>query len=200
MVGGVPGAYFLWYSRLYNSSIKDSAFGYSLFFAGYFAHLVFCIWSTVGAWGGGAAALRRWRWEAGASVGAGRGRFCERRSPGALPTPGDPAPTKPAPSASLHPAPHTSPAPPTPPPLLRAAAAPPFLAGKSHTGYMSAISRIGANTGVGVIYFMGAAFWTLESAWSVFVMKGVYRSFRGNGMTAAQVQREAAGRVAMASV
>ena len=65
---------------------------------------------------------------------------------------------------------------------------------------MSAISRIGANTGVGVIYFMGAAFWTLESAWSVFVMKGVYRSFRGNGMTAAQVQREAAGRVAMASV
>ena len=48
-VGGVPGAYILWYSRLYNAAIKDSAFGYAIFFAGFFANLVFSIWSAVGA-------------------------------------------------------------------------------------------------------------------------------------------------------
>lgn len=37
------------YSRLYNAAIKDSAFGYALFFAGFFANLVFSIWSAVGA-------------------------------------------------------------------------------------------------------------------------------------------------------
>jgi hypothetical protein len=50
MVGGIPGAYILWYARLYNASIKDSAFGYALFFAGFFANLAFSIWSAVGAW------------------------------------------------------------------------------------------------------------------------------------------------------
>lgn len=53
MVGGIPGAYILWYSRLYNAAIKDSAFGYALFFAGFFANLGFSVWSAVGAW-------RRW--------------------------------------------------------------------------------------------------------------------------------------------
>jgi len=49
MVGGIPGAYILWYSRLYNAAIKDSAFGYALFFAGFFANLGFSVWSAVGA-------------------------------------------------------------------------------------------------------------------------------------------------------
>lgn len=40
---------------------------------------------------------------------------------------------------------------------------------------------------VGVMYFIGAGFWTIESLWSMWVYKLVYRSFRGQGMTAAQV-------------
>lgn len=49
LVGGVPGAYILWYSRLYNASIKDSAFGYGIFFLFFIAaHLVFTGWSAVG--------------------------------------------------------------------------------------------------------------------------------------------------------
>lgn len=36
------------YARLYNAAIKDSAFGYAIFFAGFFANLVFSIWSAVG--------------------------------------------------------------------------------------------------------------------------------------------------------
>ncbi|PSC72574.1 Secretory carrier-associated membrane 1 [Micractinium conductrix] len=111
MVGGIPGAYFMWYSRLYNAAIKDSAFGYAMFFAGFFANLAFSVWSAVG---------------------------------------------------------------------------PPFLAEKSHTGYISAINRMNDNTGVGIVYFIGAAFWTLESMWSLWVYKLVYRAFRGQGMSAAQ--------------
>lgn len=116
LVGGVPGGYFLWYSRLYNAAIKDSAFGYAVFFAGFFANLAFSVWSAVG---------------------------------------------------------------------------PPIAAKNSHCGYISAINKIGDNTGVGVIYFIGAGLWTLESLWSVWVYKSVYRSFRGQGMTAAQVKRDA---------
>lgn len=79
-------------------------------------------------------------------------------------------------------------------------AGPPFLGEKSHTGYISAINRIGDNTGVGVMYFIGAGLWTLESLWSLWVYKLVYRSFRGHGMSAAQVKREAAGRAASSAV
>lgn len=124
-VGGVPGAYILWYARLYNAAIKDSAFGYAIFFAGFFANLVFSIWSAVG---------------------------------------------------------------------------PPFLGEKSHTGYISAINRLGDNTGVGIIYFIGAGFWTLESLWSLWVYKLVYRAFRGQGMGVAQIKRDAAGRAASGAV
>ncbi|KAL4447315.1 hypothetical protein ABPG77_007348 [Micractinium sp. CCAP 211/92] len=124
-VGGVPGAYILWYARLYNAAIKDSAFGYAVFFAGFFANLVFSIWSAVG---------------------------------------------------------------------------PPFLGEKSHTGYISAINRISDNTGVGVMYFIGAGFWTIESLWCLWVYKLVYRSFRGQGMTVAQVKRDAATRAAGSAV
>jgi hypothetical protein len=48
VVGGVPGAWFLWYRRLYRASIKDSAFGYGLFFLFFAsAHLIFTAWSAV---------------------------------------------------------------------------------------------------------------------------------------------------------
>ena len=105
-------------------------------------------------------------------------------------------------------------------PRARRPAGPPFLGEKSHTGYISAINRIGDNTGVrralalglcraalgagpcchagaafapssppashspsllplpaalpaqvGVIYFIGAGLWTLESLWSLWVYK-----------------------------
>jgi len=48
-LGGVPGAFILWYMRVYNAAIKDSAFGYAIFFAGFMAHLVFVGWSAIGA-------------------------------------------------------------------------------------------------------------------------------------------------------
>lgn len=71
---------------------------------------------------------------------------------------------------------------------------------KSHTGYISAINRLNDNQGVGIVYFIGAAFWTLESMWSLYVYKLVYRAFRGQGMTAAQVKRDAASRAALSQV
>jgi hypothetical protein len=47
--GGIPGAFILWHMRLYNSAIKDSAFGYAIFFLFFVvAHMVFCVWSAVG--------------------------------------------------------------------------------------------------------------------------------------------------------
>ena len=48
-VGGIPGAWFLWYGRIYRASIKDSAFGYGLFFLFFStAHLIFTGWSAIG--------------------------------------------------------------------------------------------------------------------------------------------------------
>lgn len=47
-VGGIPGAWFLWYGRVYRASIKDSAFGYGLFFLFFStAHLIFTAWSAI---------------------------------------------------------------------------------------------------------------------------------------------------------
>lgn len=36
------------YMRLYNAAIKDSAFGYAVFFACFMGHLVFVGWSAIG--------------------------------------------------------------------------------------------------------------------------------------------------------
>lgn len=48
VVGGVPGAWFLWYGRLYRAMMKDSAFGYGLFFLFFTsAHLIFTAWSAI---------------------------------------------------------------------------------------------------------------------------------------------------------
>ncbi|KAK9846272.1 hypothetical protein WJX81_000509 [Elliptochloris bilobata] len=43
---GVPGAWILWYARLYNAAIKDRAFTYAWFFLMFAAHIIFCIWSA----------------------------------------------------------------------------------------------------------------------------------------------------------
>ena len=48
VVGGVPGAWWLWYGRLYKAAMKDSAFGYGLFFLTFTtAHLIFVGWSAI---------------------------------------------------------------------------------------------------------------------------------------------------------
>jgi len=45
---GIPGAWVLWYMRLYGAAIRDAALGYAAFFTFFLAHFVFCVWSCVG--------------------------------------------------------------------------------------------------------------------------------------------------------
>lgn len=47
LVIGIPGAWFVWYIRLYTASIKDAAFTYAWFFLAYLIHIFWCIWSAV---------------------------------------------------------------------------------------------------------------------------------------------------------
>lgn len=227
------------YARLYNAAIKDSAFGYAIFFAGFFANLVFSIWSAVGEpWQlqlpcRPAACMLQCAVSAAPSpdgrerdgVGsvlpslAGRAVSPMWRKYGLVAT-------------------HFPPL-----PLSSLPAGPPFLGEKSHTGFISAINRLSDNTGVswhccllaagtegeltshrtgaegrlrrcmhcclpalglprlswpvhymrplpacwsicclqcytrirslqvGIVYFIGAGFWTLESLWSLWVYK-----------------------------
>jgi len=127
VVGGIPGGWYLWYGRLYNASIKDSAFGYGLFFLFFTtAHLIFTAWSTI---------------------------------------------------------------------------APPILNSWSHTGFWITIQSVfGDNTGLGVIYFIGSGLWALEFMWSFWTLKKVYTAFRGKGLTAADVKRDAGSRAISAAV
>jgi secretory carrier-associated membrane protein len=127
LLGGVPLGWFLWYGRLYNAAIKDSAFGYGLFFLFFStAHLVFTGWSAI---------------------------------------------------------------------------APPILNAKSHTGFWITIQSVYSdNKGLGVVYFIGSALWAIEFLWSFWTLKKVYGAFRGQGLTAADVKRDAARGAASAVV
>lgn len=118
-IGGVPGGWWLWYSRIYRASIKDSAFGYGLFFLFFStAHLIFTGWSAVG---------------------------------------------------------------------------PPILNSWSHTGFWIAIQDVRTeNEGLSIVYYIGAALWSLEFLWSFWTLKKVYSAFRGQGHTASAVKRDAA--------
>ena len=49
----------------------------------------------------------------------------------------------------------------------------PFSNDWSHTGFMSAIKAFGSNTFTGVIFIIGACFWTLETLWSLWCLKMV---------------------------
>ena len=49
----------------------------------------------------------------------------------------------------------------------------PFSNDWSHTGFMCAIKAFGSNTFVGVIFILGACFWTLETLWSLWCLKMV---------------------------
>ncbi|CAK0783815.1 hypothetical protein CVIRNUC_007015 [Coccomyxa viridis] len=119
---GIPGAWILWYMRVYNAAIKDRAFTYAIFFMFFFIHIIFCVWSAIS------------------------------------------------------------------PPL-------PFSNDWSHTGFMSAIKAIGSNTFTGVIFIIGACFWTLETLWSLWCLKMVYSAFRGNGGER-RLKQEVAGAMA----
>lgn len=44
---GVPGAYYLWYRRLYNACKNDSAMMFAWFFLVYLFHILFCVYAAV---------------------------------------------------------------------------------------------------------------------------------------------------------
>ncbi|XP_051125732.1 secretory carrier-associated membrane protein 2-like isoform X1 [Andrographis paniculata] len=73
-----------------------------------------------------------------------------------------------------------------------AAIAPPIVfKGKSLTGILPAVDLVGDHALVGIFYFIGFAFFCVESMLSIVVMKQVYSYFRGSGH-AAEMKREAA--------
>lgn len=45
---GVPGAYYLWYRRLYSACKNDSALSYLWFFVVYLVHIAFCLYAFIG--------------------------------------------------------------------------------------------------------------------------------------------------------
>ncbi|XP_058084001.1 secretory carrier-associated membrane protein 3-like [Magnolia sinica] len=73
-----------------------------------------------------------------------------------------------------------------------ASVAPPIIfKGKSLTGILPAIDVLGDHALVGIFYFIGFAFFCLESLLSVWVIQQVYMYFRGSGK-AAEIKRDAA--------
>ncbi|CAL5342557.1 unnamed protein product [Camellia sinensis] len=81
-----------------------------------------------------------------------------------------------------------------------AAIAPPMIfRGKSLTGILPAIDVMGDHTVVGIFYFIGFAFFSIESLISIWVIQDVYMYFRGSGK-AAEMKREAAKRTMMAAL
>lgn len=81
-----------------------------------------------------------------------------------------------------------------------AAIAPPMIfKGKSLTGILPALDLLGDNALVGIFYFIGFAFFVIESVMSVWVIQQVYAYFRGSGK-AAEMRREAAKSTMMAAL
>jgi hypothetical protein len=46
-VTGVPGAYYLWYRRVYNACKSDSAIMFAWFFLIFSAHILFCVYAAI---------------------------------------------------------------------------------------------------------------------------------------------------------
>lgn len=107
LVIGIPGAWFVWYIRLYTAAIKDAAFTYAWFFLAYLIHIFWCIWSAV---------------------------------------------------------------------------SPPILFNKwSYAGWITAIvTALPEQKVVGIVYIVGALMWSAEALLSIWVLKDVYSTFRGN--------------------
>ncbi|CAH8336782.1 unnamed protein product [Eruca vesicaria subsp. sativa] len=73
-----------------------------------------------------------------------------------------------------------------------AAVAPPVIfQGKSLTGFLPALELLTTNSAVGILYFIGAGFFCIETLLNIWVIQQVYAYFRGSGK-AAQMKREAA--------
>ncbi|KAL0797311.1 hypothetical protein Bca101_052485 [Brassica carinata] len=73
-----------------------------------------------------------------------------------------------------------------------AAVAPPFIfEGKSLTGFLPALELLTTNAVVGIMYFIGAGFFCVETLLNIWVIQQVYAYFRGSGK-AAEMKREAA--------
>jgi hypothetical protein len=47
LLTGVPGAFYLWYKRLYIAAKNDSAMNYFWFFIVYLAHIAFCMYAFI---------------------------------------------------------------------------------------------------------------------------------------------------------
>ncbi|KAG5374733.1 hypothetical protein IGI04_039329 [Brassica rapa subsp. trilocularis] len=72
-----------------------------------------------------------------------------------------------------------------------AAVAPPVIfRGKSLTGFLPALEFLTTNVVVGILYFIGAGFFCIETLLNIWVIQQVYAYFRGSGK-AAQMKREA---------
>ncbi|CAN7134781.1 unnamed protein product [Brassica rapa subsp. narinosa] len=73
-----------------------------------------------------------------------------------------------------------------------AAVAPPVIfQGKSLTGFLPALELLTTNAAVGIMYFIGAGFFCIETLLNIWVIQQVYAYFRGSGK-AAEMKREAA--------
>ncbi|MCD7452751.1 Secretory carrier-associated membrane protein 1 [Datura stramonium] len=83
--------------------------------------------------------------------------------------------------------------------IIAAVAPPIFFKGKSLAGILPAIDILGWNGLVGVFYFIGFAFFCLESLVSIWVIQQVYMYFRGSGK-AAEMKKEAARSTMMAAL
>lgn len=80
-----------------------------------------------------------------------------------------------------------------------AAVAPPiFFKGKSLTGILPAVDLVSGKPLVGIFYFIGFAFFVIESLLSISVIQQVYMYFRGSGK-AAEMRNEAARGAARAA-
>ncbi|CAI0460923.1 unnamed protein product, partial [Linum tenue] len=74
--------------------------------------------------------------------------------------------------------------------VLAAVAPPIIFKGKSLAGILPAIDLLSTKPLVGIFYFIGFAFFTVESLLSIWVIQQVYMYFRGSGK-AAEMKREA---------
>uniref|UniRef100_A0A2N9EWI4 Secretory carrier-associated membrane protein n=1 Tax=Fagus sylvatica TaxID=28930 RepID=A0A2N9EWI4_FAGSY len=83
--------------------------------------------------------------------------------------------------------------------ILAAVAPPIIFKGKSLAGILPAIDLLGSHALVGIFYFIGFAFFCVESLLSIWVIQQVYMYFRGSGK-AAEMKRDAARGTMMAAL
>ncbi|KAJ8748297.1 hypothetical protein K2173_001716 [Erythroxylum novogranatense] len=83
--------------------------------------------------------------------------------------------------------------------VLAAVAPPIIFKGKSLAGILPAIDLLGLSGLVGVFYFIGFGFFSVEALLSIWVIQQVYMYFRGSGK-AAEIKREAAARTVISAL